>query len=575
MPWNPSDALDFKQDLSDEQQEQWAAVANEQLEKCLNDGGDQQECEAQAIRIANAAVGSPEDNAMHLEQLVSYTLNDGQAYTPTVANLEGRRHLVVPCVLIRPGVHHGSRGPTLYTPDQLQKSAPAFNGVPVPIYHPYDAYGPVSCNEPGILETQCVGRVFHVHYDASQEKLRGYLYIDEDKAVRISPATLQSIQNGEPLDVSTGIFDDEEHQSGTWRGEQYERIAFNLRPDHLALLPDQDGACSWADGCGVRANKGEGKGQDPGAGAKDHGKNHKNREEMPVYLTKENIEPYIKQGYRIETLQQGYQESLETVQQKLNSLDSELRVYFLEELYDAQLIYRVLNTETGESQIMQRSYSMNEDGTVELGDDPVEVRKTIEYQPVQAMAANSGGQEMEKVDRLIQNSANFTQDDRDWLSNLSEDKLDKLFPCQEPAANSQGQLGPEQIQEILRGASPDQALQLFPDELRDTFAEGLNLNRQKRQELIQNILHVQPDTNAAFTQQELEGKSTQELGKLWSMAKTGRSNDQTLATYSGMGAGGAPTTHGKPAGKPLLPTDVQERVDANSNQGQGGQGQGS
>lgn len=35
----------------------------------------------------------------------------------------------------------------------------------------------------------------------------------------------------------------------------FKRIARNLNPDHLALLPGGTGACSWEDGCGVRANE--------------------------------------------------------------------------------------------------------------------------------------------------------------------------------------------------------------------------------------------------------------------------------------------------------------------------------
>jgi hypothetical protein len=36
-----------------------------------------------------------------------------------------------------------------------------------------------------------------------------------------------------------------------FNGVKYEGIARNLRPDHLAILPDDKGACSLEDGCGV------------------------------------------------------------------------------------------------------------------------------------------------------------------------------------------------------------------------------------------------------------------------------------------------------------------------------------
>jgi hypothetical protein len=39
-----------------------------------------------------------------------------------------------------------------------------------------------------------------------------------------------------------------------WNGEEYEETLYDFIPDHIALLPNELGACSWADGCGVREN---------------------------------------------------------------------------------------------------------------------------------------------------------------------------------------------------------------------------------------------------------------------------------------------------------------------------------
>ena len=36
-----------------------------------------------------------------------------------------------------------------------------------------------------------------------------------------------------------------------WNGKKYSAIAHNFAPDHLALLPDGGGACSWVDGAGM------------------------------------------------------------------------------------------------------------------------------------------------------------------------------------------------------------------------------------------------------------------------------------------------------------------------------------
>lgn len=60
---------------------------------------------------------------------------------------------------------------------------------------------------------------------------------------------------GTPMDVSTGYFSEDYAQKGVMSNKEYEVVHKALKPDHLALLPDEEGACNWADGCGVRSNQ--------------------------------------------------------------------------------------------------------------------------------------------------------------------------------------------------------------------------------------------------------------------------------------------------------------------------------
>ena len=57
------------------------------------------------------------------------------------------------------------------------------------------------------------------------------------------------------VEVSLGMFTENDMEEGEYEGKQYKGIAKNHRPDHLAILPDQIGACSCKDGCGLGANK--------------------------------------------------------------------------------------------------------------------------------------------------------------------------------------------------------------------------------------------------------------------------------------------------------------------------------
>ena len=172
-------------------------------------------------------------------------------YEIRTESYRGRPHMVVPVVMMREGVHHGSHGPLLHLAEDLGRYVQAWNGIPVTIYHPEQDGSYVSANSPNILE-RSVGRVFNTSMDG--DKLKAEVWLDVQRLTAVSPTALSYIQRGRHLDVSVGVFTDEEQVSGTHNEEQYSAIARNHRPDHLALLPGEQGACSWTDGCGIRAN---------------------------------------------------------------------------------------------------------------------------------------------------------------------------------------------------------------------------------------------------------------------------------------------------------------------------------
>ena len=57
MPWTKGDVDQHKKGLTDEEKEVWVEVANSALERCLDEGGSTDECDASAIRQANAVAG--------------------------------------------------------------------------------------------------------------------------------------------------------------------------------------------------------------------------------------------------------------------------------------------------------------------------------------------------------------------------------------------------------------------------------------------------------------------------------------------------------------------------------------
>ena len=159
---------------------------------------------------------------------------------------ENRDYLVVPVVMIVEGVLNGAYLPA----EELEKSAPAWNGRPVPVLHPKDADQYVSANSPDVIERCVIGQVFSTHVEDG--KLKAELWIDIAKAEALGFGDyLNCLRSGEVTEVSTGYFADEDTTSGTFNEKEYSVIHRNLRPDHLALLPNETGACSVEDGCGA------------------------------------------------------------------------------------------------------------------------------------------------------------------------------------------------------------------------------------------------------------------------------------------------------------------------------------
>lgn len=163
--------------------------------------------------------------------------------------LDGRAHLVAPMVALVAGVVNGE----LVTADELAAFAVAWNGRPVPLRHPQDSTGQyISANSPEVIESSVIGQVFGMHVEG--DRLLGEMWLDIEKCERLGGdalRTLQRLDAGGVVEVSTAYFCDFEPVEGVFNGKRYTAVQRNLRPDHVALLPDEVGACSVADGCGA------------------------------------------------------------------------------------------------------------------------------------------------------------------------------------------------------------------------------------------------------------------------------------------------------------------------------------
>jgi hypothetical protein len=184
-----------------------------------------------------------------------------------VEELRGEKYLVAPLVLVREKVLNGG----YLSPDEIQSSEYGWDGRPVTAPPNTDASGHptnedgefISANRPDVIESMRVGFLGNVEYvddlqtendEASAHGLRGEAWIHLKSVAAVGDAAKQATKamaKGDTLEVSTGYYHIPVDESGEFNGDDFDQRQTNLMPDHLALLPNEKGACSWEDGCGA------------------------------------------------------------------------------------------------------------------------------------------------------------------------------------------------------------------------------------------------------------------------------------------------------------------------------------
>lgn len=167
---------------------------------------------------------------------------------------DGREYLVAPVTMIVPGTLTGNNGAVYYPPEENVASAPDWNGMPIVVGHPQVNGEYVSARTPQVSKTSKVGRIYESA--APNGVLQAEAWIDIKAANRVNKQIVKDLDAGKALEVSTGLFLQAEKKKGKdAKGRPYEMVARNYKPDHLAILLDETGACSVADGCGLNVNE--------------------------------------------------------------------------------------------------------------------------------------------------------------------------------------------------------------------------------------------------------------------------------------------------------------------------------
>jgi len=499
---------------------------------------------------------------------------------------EDREHLVAPVIAIVEGVHNG-----LYYPEEeIGKFAEAWNGIPLLVGHPKDVDGhSVSANTPEIIEENAVGRFFNVYME--EGKLKGEIWLDVKKTKEVNPAVLDIINGDGQLEVSTGLWTEDENTSGEWKGEKYEAIMRGHRPDHLALLPGGEGACNWEDGCGVRVNTKEGGEEvdDKELFEKLEAEGKKSGE-APNKFKLMFIKLANKLGYK--TSEVSHNEIYGRLSDMIGSSNMEVGskgpYRYVNSVFDNYFIYEE-HMEGEASKLFRQDYRINADDEIKFVDEPVQVKKEIKY--VKLSTEKGGTKTMEKnencckelIDSLIANDAvQFVEDDRKWLETLEEDQLKKFEPVVDEdavakakrdqdlaiqAAKEEGIAEGKALKdnEPNPNANPDskpggestpdpqtaeEFIENAPEGIRETLQRSYKRDQELKANLVKSLLAIKRNT---FTEEQLNSKTMDELESLAKLA-------DVPADYSGKG--GAPVEnevkdnerHEDGTGVPDMPT---------------------
>jgi hypothetical protein len=515
-----------------------------------------------------------------------------QAFTYREETFEERLHIVVPVVLMVEGVHHGSGGPLLYLAEELAVNQQLWNDTPIPLYHPEDSNGaPISCNSPDVIETRRIGRIYNARMDGT--KLKGEAWVDIERCSSLAPDLLVMIRSGQPIEVSTGLFSDDEEKEGEWNGIAYSGIARNIRPDHLAFLPGCEGACNWADGCGVRANK-----------------KHKEDEVLTQIKTMGRVRESIQKAIKTLSSTPGEEDgsglivsdlnasvaylkamggvvvvnelSNEDIHNKLQTIADEWDIryednggpprpnkfHYVIAVFADTFIYKC--SEGAKEKLYQHAYKIDSNKNVILEGDPVEVRMEREYIPVVAPTIANKKKEgvivcekSEKVKAFIGNCAAFGEDDTDYLMGLEDAVLDAKIKAHNDQLTANAD-DADKGKETPPDPTVDEYIAQAPGAIADLLAEGVQMRANKKAELIQKI-----KANAAcrFTDDELKAFSLSTLGNLADLAdaSTEEQAPKNNAHYSLQGGAGTPPApkmnerqndgSGVPDAPSMFPTD--------------------
>lgn len=422
------------------------------------------------------------------------------SYDPRTQKFQGRDYIIVPCVMLTEGVHNGSNGPVYYPADEIAKFPAAWNGVPVPLYHPeQDGYA-ISANSPDVLEQWNLGYVFNTRTSDGGKKLVSELWLDIEILSAKDPDLLKRINNKEQIEVSTGLYYDDDETAGTWNNEDYMAIARNFRPDHLAILPDALGACSTKDGCGIRANS-----------------------------DKDSVDYKSLWSGIVANKDLAMSDIVDMARSAVYAKDKDNSWHYVRKVYKDYLIY--MHEIKSGVRYYKEGYKI-EDNSIILDGQPQEVIETITYKPV----TNKEEKQMDRektIDFLVANGCRVPKDQLEKLEDsVLSGMKETIDDAQEYALSVQNSQKEKTIV-IEKDMTVDDIVGKLPDDMKATINRAIARDKKDHADMVAYLVANQK----AYAKEDLEAMKIDQLEKIKMIVDESKPKDYTMQ--------GAPVTHGE------------------------------
>lgn len=169
--------------------------------------------------------------------------------------LDGTEYAVAPVTLLKPmylNVPGNWSVNEAYLPaSEAKESIPSWNGTPLTLNHPTQNGAGTTANSPEMHQKTVLGRVFNAEWDGNEVTAEAWFNIPKIREMGgMAENALERVLDGDSVEVSTG-YRASKLPRGEYDGETHNAVQGNLKPDHLAVLPNQQGKCSVEAGCGV------------------------------------------------------------------------------------------------------------------------------------------------------------------------------------------------------------------------------------------------------------------------------------------------------------------------------------